>query len=68
MRIVLLFAILMLGPPGLYAQLHSIIDAEYFFDTDPGQGNGSPISIVSGSPVVLDGDVSTAGLTVGVLS
>lgn len=66
MRIVLLFAILMLGPPGLYAQLHSITNAEYFFDTDPGQGNGTPISIASGSPVVLDGDVSTAGLTIGV--
>ncbi len=66
MGVIILLGFLIVCPCTVQAQLHDIIAAEYFFDTDPGQGNGTPISIVSGSPVVLDGDVSTAGLTVGV--
>ena len=48
------------------AQLHSVTDAEYFWDTDPGPGNGTPIAIVSDDTVALDGDVSTSGLSAGV--
>ncbi|WP_369992941.1 T9SS type A sorting domain-containing protein [Winogradskyella sp.] len=43
----------------------SIASAEYFIDTDPGVGNGTPLS-VSGDVVDMDLNVPTAGLSDGV--
>ncbi len=64
-RVVLL---LCLGLSGglLFAQIHTVTNAEYFWDSDPGPGFGTPISIVSEDTVALDGDVSTSGLSAGV--
>jgi hypothetical protein len=46
-----------------YAQ--TISQAEYFFDTDPGPGNGTPISFTPGDPVTITGTISTTGLEGG---
>ena len=39
--------------------------AEYFFDTDPGVGNGNPIAIASDSHLNFTFDAATAGLSEG---
>ncbi len=43
----------------------TISEAEYFFDTDPGPGNGIPISIVAGDPVTFTETINTSGLSPG---
>lgn len=43
----------------------TISQAEYFFDTDPGPGNGTPISFTAGDPVTFTETISTSGLTPG---
>lgn len=44
----------------------TITQAEYFVDTDPGQGLGTAIAITSGETVAISGlNVSTVGLTAG---
>lgn len=43
-----------------------IVQAEYFFDTDPGVGNGTAISISTpADTVTLQSNISTTGLTAG---
>lgn len=62
-RFFLLVALLRAG--ALLAQ-PNITQAEYFFDTDPGFGNGIPINITSPSPnVVLNFTPNIAGLSEG---
>ncbi|MBL7872955.1 MAG: gliding motility-associated C-terminal domain-containing protein [Cyclobacteriaceae bacterium] len=43
----------------------NITKAEYFFDTDPGQGNGTPISITPGATSNFTISLPSAGLTPG---
>lgn len=43
----------------------TISKAEYFFDTDPGTGNGTPISFAAGDPVTFTSTISTTGLGPG---
>ncbi len=44
----------------------SVTNAEYFFDTDPGFGHGTPISITAGQEVTVDGlGLSAEGLSQG---
>lgn len=43
----------------------TIHKAEYFFDVDPGVGNGTPISISAGDPVTFSTSISTTGLGAG---
>ncbi|MCX6268850.1 MAG: hypothetical protein NTW16_16110 [Bacteroidetes bacterium] len=43
-----------------------ITGAEYFFDTDPGFGNGISIPVTAGNTVDLDFTANTAGLSPGV--
>lgn len=45
--------------------VNEIVYAEYFFDTDPGEGNGVEMAIVEGSIVPLDGTIPTTGLNPG---
>ncbi len=45
----------------IYAQ--NITGAEYFFDTDPGVGNGIPITVpIPAETVTFSASISTAGL------
>jgi hypothetical protein len=39
--------------------------AEYYFDTDPGQGNGSALTVITGDSIVYSGPISTSGLQEG---
>jgi hypothetical protein len=43
----------------------TIEQAEYFFDSDPGAGNGQPLTLVPGSVAAIDGSISLTGLTPG---
>jgi len=43
----------------------NISKAEYYFDTDPGQGNGTPISVSTGANVNFVFPVPTTSLTAG---
>lgn len=43
----------------------SIANAEYFFDTDPGVGNGTPISISPVDSINIISSISTVGLDAG---
>lgn len=45
--------------------VNEIVYAEYYFDTDPGEGNGIAMAIVEGSIVPLDGTIPTTGLNPG---
>lgn len=47
----------------LHAQ--TIARAEYFFDTDPGPGNGTPISIMASDPITFTETINTTGLEPG---
>jgi Secretion system C-terminal sorting domain len=49
----------------LWSHAQTISEAEYFFDTDPGPGNGIPISFAAGDPVVITSTISTSGLQPG---
>lgn len=64
-RTVFIFFLALLPQVSL-SQLHQIIAAEYFFDSDPGPGSGIPIALVPDDVVQLDGDISTSGLSPGV--
>jgi hypothetical protein len=48
------------------AETPPVMTAEYFIDSDPGLGNGQPISLTSGADVSFDFIAVTAGLTRGV--
>ncbi len=48
------------------AQAQNITNAEYFFDSDPGVGNGTAITVSSpGTTVNINADISTAALPAG---
>ena len=47
------------------SQAQIITGCEYFFDTDPGMGNGSSLSITSGDSLLLNTTVPTNALTQG---
>ncbi|GAA4345146.1 T9SS type A sorting domain-containing protein [Flaviaesturariibacter amylovorans] len=43
----------------------AIAQAEYYFDTDPGQGNGQPFSITADDSITLSTNISVSGLSGG---
>lgn len=45
--------------------VNEIVYAEYYIDTDPGEGNGVEMSIVQGSIVPLNGTIPTDGINPG---
>ncbi|MEO7992305.1 MAG: T9SS type A sorting domain-containing protein [Chryseolinea sp.] len=47
------------------SDVSNIVAAEYFFDNDPGAGNGTPISISSGSTVNFTTSLPITGLPTG---
>ncbi|MBS1680875.1 MAG: gliding motility-associated C-terminal domain-containing protein [Bacteroidetes bacterium] len=47
------------------ARAQTITRAEYFFDTDPGKGNGTSVSVVAGSSIDQTYNVSISSLTEG---
>jgi len=49
----------------VFTNAQTVTKAEYFFDTDPGQGNGTAITIVAGDPLTFTPTISTAGLNPG---
>lgn len=51
--------------PGQIATLSNLTKAEYFFDTDPGAGNGTPLTITASSDVKTSFAISTTGLLPG---
>ncbi len=57
--------IFMIKPVGGVNTFYEITAAEYFIDTDPGEGLGTPISITPGTSVVTEGTVPTTGLALG---
>ncbi len=50
---------------GSTTNVPDITAAEYFFDTDPGVGNGTPLSITSGANVNLNVSLPATGLSPG---
>jgi PKD repeat protein len=52
-------------PPVLLPPSPPIVAAEYFFDEDPGPGNGNPISVVDGDTISNLSNISTSGLEPG---
>ena len=64
MRVILLFALFFASLSAASAQ--EIRRAEYFFDTDPGPGNGTPLSVAFPAyNVFLENNVTTSGLIAG---
>jgi hypothetical protein len=55
---------LVAGGLAAFAQ-NDIVQMEYFFDSDPGFGNGTPISITSGPTQDVDLTIGTTSLSVG---
>ncbi len=45
--------------------LDDIVNLEYFFDTDPGYGNGTPIAVVAGTITSTAFDIDISGLSPG---
>jgi hypothetical protein len=39
--------------------------AEYFFDTEPGVGNGTPLTVMGGDSILFSGNISAASLSNG---
>ena len=63
-KIGLIFSMCLFTVLGANAQ--QITNAEYFFDTDPGVGNGTPITISTPGDTVLQGfTFPTAVLSIG---
>lgn len=60
---VLTFLLLLLIASSTFAQ--SITRAEYFFNTDPGPGNGTPITITPGANVTFTTNIPTGALPQG---
>lgn len=48
-----------------WCHAQNISKAEYFFDTDPGPGNGTALSFTPGNPVTFTETVNTTGLAPG---
>ena len=42
-----------------------IVTAEYYFDTDPGVGGGTPLSVTTGDSVLYTGNISSGALPKG---
>lgn len=62
----ILFACILVWQMSVPASGQSILAAEYFFDVDPGQGNGFPLQIpVSGDSVLISDALSTTSLAAG---
>src|SRR5882724_8766395 len=57
----LLAAILLFG----YSKAQQLSAAEYFFDTDPGVGNGTALTVITGDSILFSGNIATVGLPVG---
>ena len=45
--------------------ISDVVALEYYFDTDPGFGNGTPISVASGTITDTDFDIDVTGLDAG---
>jgi len=43
----------------------SLAAAEYFFDTDPGVGNGTSLTVIAGDSILYSGSISAGALPVG---
>src|SRR6186713_2415779 len=54
-------AVLLLG----HVQAQQLVAAEYFFDTDPGIGAASPLSVTTGDSVVFTGNIPSGALPQG---
>ncbi|MFZ2906632.1 MAG: T9SS type A sorting domain-containing protein [Cyclobacteriaceae bacterium] len=50
---------------GVWCCAQTVSRAEYFFDTDPGPGNGTPISIVASDLITFTETIPTTGLEPG---
>jgi hypothetical protein len=50
----------------LLPTIHYIDAAEYYIDTDPGQGNGTPIAVPTASTVDIDEIIDASAVAVGV--
>lgn len=57
--------IFMVKPVGGVNTFYEITAAEYFIDTDPGEGLGTPLNITPGISVISEGTVPTTGLALG---
>jgi len=44
----------------------TIVKVEYFFDTDPGYGNGTPLEVTTGEEIILDQVIPVNSLTEGI--
>ncbi|HZY78287.1 MAG TPA: gliding motility-associated C-terminal domain-containing protein [Cyclobacteriaceae bacterium] len=55
--------VVLLGASSVNAQ--NLAKAEYFFDTDPGQGNGTNLPVTPGASLNFTSNISVAGLTAG---
>ncbi|MBE0638420.1 MAG: hypothetical protein IH598_07865, partial [Bacteroidales bacterium] len=60
----ILFFISLLFVLGSFAQ--PVYRAEYFFDNDPGYGNGTPVTLTPGNLVDLNFNANTTGLEAGI--
>jgi hypothetical protein len=56
---------LFLVKTGGVTTFYEVVAAEYFVDTDPGEGLGTAITLTPGTEVVADGTVATDGLSSG---
>jgi hypothetical protein len=50
----------------IQSPIYPLAAAEYFFDTDPGFGNGTPITITPGDSISLIESIPTASLSPGI--
>src|SRR5437867_1264221 len=48
-----------------HARAQQLTSAEYFFDSDPGVGNGTSLSVSAGDSILFAGNISTSGLSDG---
>src|SRR5437773_2253421 len=42
-----------------------LVAAEYFYDSDPGVGNGTALTVSTGDSILFSGTISSAGLPAG---
>jgi gliding motility-associated-like protein len=63
MKVISIAAVVLLLSICVHAQ--TLIRAEYFFDSDPGQGNGTALSVVSGATVNQTFNISIGSLSTG---
>ncbi|HPO63881.1 MAG TPA: fibronectin type III domain-containing protein, partial [Candidatus Kapabacteria bacterium] len=64
MKKILFLIIIILFP--IYLSSQTVNYAEYFFDNDPGLGNGTSYTIISGDTVVIEEPLSLEGLAAGI--